>query len=297
MLKGQAQGLEQSLLKTVRLLNSFVDYSNSELGHYMQKVARLAVEVAKEAGLEEAVQNAIEMAALIHDIGLLGMAPETLSKDVKLMSPEQFESYSQHPLIASLSLSSIEGFDDIAEIVLCHHEHMDGSGFPRRIDGSQIPMGAKILSVAADYCTILYRWPQNIQKFMANARRYLDRDRLSSMDIDDADTKVEIAENIILDGSNQRYDPAVVESFKRIAERKRPRPELKELTNGCLEAGMTLMQDLRMKDGRLLLSKGVLLNRRSIQSIEKIGWKNLEQSAILVTDTNHQDSPEEGHGV
>ncbi len=297
MLNGKNQGLLKSLLATVRLLTSLVEYSNAQLGHYMQEAARMAVEIATEAGLDEKARNTIEMAALVHDIGLLGMDKDSIRKDVKIMNPAQFESYSRHPLIAGMCLSSIDGFDEIADIVQCHHECVDGSGFPRKISSEQIPDGAKILSVAADYCTVLHLWPHNIHDLMVCARRYMDRDVFSSMDISDKEIRLEIAENVILSGSGKRYDSEVIKIFVKIAERNRPRPKLQSLDKGSLHTGMTLMQDLRMNDGRLLLSKGTLLNERSIQSISKIGLDNLAQNAVLVAGTHDRGDSEESDGA
>lgn len=297
ILKGSNLNLEKSLMSSIRLLTSLVEYSNAQLGHYMQETAQLAKDIAIAAALDEKAQNDIEMAGLVHDIGLLGMSGSIVGKDIKIMNKQEFESFSQHPMVASLSLASIDGFKQISEIILCHHEWENGNGFPRKLKSGQIPMGAKILAVAADYCTILYLWPNKVRDLMIRARRYLDRDIISMLDITDEVVKMEIAEEIILNGAGQRYNPSVVQAFMKTIEHKRPRPKILHLSALSLKAGMILMQDLRLKDGRLLLSKGTVLNERCIQSIKNIGYSNLPNANINVTLPCNEETQETAYGT
>jgi response regulator RpfG family c-di-GMP phosphodiesterase len=292
MLKGLNVNLEKSVMNVVRLLSSLVEYSNARLGRYMFETAEFAKEMACEAGLDEQERNRIEMAGLVHDIGLLGMPEQIIGKDVKAMNPKEYEAYCQHPIVASLPLSSIEGFKEIAEMVCSHHECVDGSGFPKELTTEQIPTGAKILAIAADYCLMVYLWPDEVRELMIHARRYLDRDLLSAMDITDTDMKTEIAENIIREGVGSRYDPAMAHIFFKILDRKNPKPEIFLVKVQALKEGMTVMQELRLKDGRLLLNKGTVLNERCIQSIKNIGLSNLSDDHIKVAQPKQTNQSE-----
>jgi hypothetical protein len=292
MLKGLNVNLEKSVMNVVRLLSSLVEYSNARLGRYMFETAEFAKEMACEAGLDEQERNRIEMAGLVHDIGLLGMPEQIIGKDVKAMNPKEYEAYCQHPIVASLPLSSIEGFKEIAEMVCSHHECVDGSGFPKELTTEQIPTGAKILAIAADYCLMVYLWPDEVRELMIHARRYLDRDLLSAMDITDTDMKTEIAENIIREGVGSRYDPAMAHIFFKILDRKNPKPEIFLVKVQALKEGLTVMQELRLKDGRLLLNKGTVLNERCIQSIKNIGLCNLADDHIKVAQPKQTNQSE-----
>ena len=274
--------LDDSLVGTIRLLTLLVESSNPEIGRLMKEVAHLSREIAKETGIDEKEQIRIEMAGLVHDVGLLGASDVLLEKDKKFMNRQEFEVYSQHPTIAALSLSSVYGLKDIAEIVQCHHEYVDGSGFPRGLNASQIPVGAKILAVAVDYHTIIQLWPKDVQGLMANARRYLDARTLAGVELDEETLRRDIAESVILHGAGTRYDQKIVECFRRVMSRQRPHPNISHLQDHQIKAGMILMQDLRFKDGRLLLSRGTTLNERCVQSIQNIGMHNLMDGPIAV---------------
>jgi response regulator RpfG family c-di-GMP phosphodiesterase len=297
MLKGVNMSLEKSVMNVIRLLSSLVEYSNAGLSRYLRKTAEFAKEIACEANLDEQERNQIEMAGLVHDIGLLGMPDHVVGKDIKTMSRREFEAFSPHPMVASLCLSSIEGFNEISEIVSCHHERVDGGGFPRQLTSKQIPVGAKILAVAADYCQMLHLWPDDVRELMILARRYLGRDMISAMDITDASMKTEIAENIIREGSGTCYDPAIVQFFLQKLDRKYPKPEIFLVKLQALKEGMAVMQELRLKDGRLLLSKGTVLSERCIQSINNVGMSNLTDHHIQVAWPIQANQSEADHGT
>jgi response regulator RpfG family c-di-GMP phosphodiesterase len=282
MLKGTNVSLENSVMNVIRLLSSLVEYSNAGLSRYLRKTAEFAKEIACEANLDEQGRNQVEMAGLVHDIGLLGMPDHMVGKDFKAMKKREFEAFSQHPTVASLSLASIEGFKEISDIVSCHHERVDGGGFPRKLTSKQIPIGAKILAIAADYCLMVHLWPDDVRDLMIHARRYLSRDTLAAMDISDASMKNEIAENIIREGAGTYYDPDFVRFFLQTLDRKYPKPEMVLVKFPALQEGMVIMQELRLKDGRLLLNKGTILNERCIQSINNVGMNNLTDDHIQV---------------
>ena len=280
--------LDNSLMGTIRLLTSLVESGSPKIGRMMKEGAQFAREIAQEAGVDAAEQARIEMAGLVQDVGLLGLPETLLEKDKKQMDRQEFEIYSQHPTIAALSLSSVDGLKDIAEIVQKHHEYVDGTGFPQGLTDSQIPIGAKILSVSMDYNTIVRLWPKDVKSIMANARRYLDARTLAVVKLDEETLRHEIAESIILHGAGTRYDQKIVQSFQRVISRHRPHTDVFHLQDNQIKAGMILMQDLRFKDGRLLLSRGTTLNERCVQSIQHIGTQNLMEELIAVTNATQE---------
>ena len=284
MLKNMNSGLEKSLMETIRLLLSLVESSNARLGSYMKAVGQLARRIAVAAGCDDDVQNRVEMAGLVHDIGLLGMPEALLEKDERSMSTDEFDAYTQHPEIASLSLSSVEGLKEISRIVSQHHENLDGSGFPHQIMGDDLSTGARILAVAADYCTVLHLWPTGVKRVLYVARRYLSHATLSAVEIaEEVVVRKAVAEKIIIEGAGKRYDGVIVRHFLKSIGSDPAKNTINQLAFNLLKKGMVLMEDLRLKDGRLLLTRGTTLGDGALQSIQTIGDRGMIEGAIAVT--------------
>ncbi len=283
-------GLEKSFTDTIRLLMSLVESSNPRLGTYMTAVAGLAGDMATAAGLDNNERNHIEIAGLLHDIGLLGIPEPTLEKDQKVMTPEEFSVYREHPVIGAMSLSSVDRLQPISELVLSHHENVDGTGFPKKLSQDQIPLGARILAVAADYQTVIHLWPENLQRMLGYARRYLDQDTIASVHINDERLREQIAEKIIESGLGMRYDIKVAKLFFQRTARQRPYQDDLKLPYQALKAGMILRQDLRLNDGRLLLNRGTVLEEKTVQSIQGIGDRGLIDKPVDVAEPNPEVS-------
>lgn len=115
-------------------------------GH-QARVADLAAAIATEMGLSSEIRSTILMAAGVHDIGKIQVPAEILTYPGRL-SPAQFEIIKSHPQAGFQILEKISFTQPIAEIVLQHHERLDGSGYPRQLKGEQILIEAQIISVA-----------------------------------------------------------------------------------------------------------------------------------------------------
>ncbi len=118
-------------------------------GHAV-RVARLALAIADELGLQDAGMERLEKGALLHDIGKLDMPASILSKPAPL-DDDEWVVMRRHPQVGYDLLKNQPRFADAAEIVLSHHEAFDGSGYPRGLRGADIPYEARILSVADAY--------------------------------------------------------------------------------------------------------------------------------------------------
>jgi putative two-component system response regulator len=115
-------------------------------GH-QQRTAGLACAIAKETGLSKEVIDGIQMAGIIHDIGKIAIPAEILSKPTRLTDIE-FSLMQTHTQVGHDILKGIEFPWPVAQIVLQHHERMDGSGYPSGLSGEEILMEARILGVA-----------------------------------------------------------------------------------------------------------------------------------------------------
>jgi putative nucleotidyltransferase with HDIG domain len=114
------------------------------------RVARLALALADEIGVDDGILPALERGALLHDIGKLDMPLSILSKAAPL-SDSEWRVMRTHPQVGYDLVRNQSRLADAADIVLAHHEAYDGSGYPRGLRGRDIPIGARILAVADAY--------------------------------------------------------------------------------------------------------------------------------------------------
>jgi response regulator RpfG family c-di-GMP phosphodiesterase len=179
--------------RTRNLIDGLVaalDQRGSEKTH-SRKVAAWAVRLGEQMGIDKEALSTIEQAALIHDVGKIGIPDSILGKCAPL-TPEEWEQMKRHPELGYRMLSGIPSLEEARKLVIQHHERWDGKGYPFGFHGQEIRLGARILHVAEAYEAI------------ANPRTF--RDARSS----------EAARAEILRCSGTQFDPAVVDSFAAI---------------------------------------------------------------------------------
>ncbi len=144
------QGLDSLLLSTVRALTAAVDAKDPYTRGHSQRVSAFAVGVGKTLGLESADLQELELAALLHDVGKIGVSTEVLSKP-EALSLTEWTMMKAHPAQGAEILGCVPQLAGIAEVVRCHHERLDGSGYPDGLKGEAIPLLARIVSVCDAY--------------------------------------------------------------------------------------------------------------------------------------------------
>jgi diguanylate cyclase (GGDEF)-like protein/putative nucleotidyltransferase with HDIG domain len=157
-------------MRTIEALALAIEAKDQTTHDHLQRVRIYAVEVAKELKVEGEEMEALQAAALLHDIGKLAIPEHIVSKPGRL-TPEEFEKMKIHPLVGAEILERVRFPYPVVPIVEAHHEKWDGSGYPRGLRGKQIPIGARILT-AADYLDALtsdrqYRRALPLQEAMA----------------------------------------------------------------------------------------------------------------------------------
>jgi putative nucleotidyltransferase with HDIG domain len=149
-LESQSQELKDSYESIVAVLCAALDLRDNVTYGHAQRVSELASVVAWQMGLRKAEVRQIEKAAILHDIGKIGVADAVLAKPGPLDDAEWAE-MKRHPELGCRMLQGIDFLRDAAEIVHAHHEHYDGSGYPRGLKGDKIPLGARIFAVVDAY--------------------------------------------------------------------------------------------------------------------------------------------------
>jgi PAS domain S-box-containing protein len=152
--KRMEKELEQSLEKlkrimeeTISALATTVEIRDPYTAGHQQRVSKIACEIAREMGFTEDEIEGIRMAGLAHDIGKIHVPAEILSKP-GIISELEFDIVKTHPQVGYDILKPIEFSCPIAQMVLQHHERMDGSGYPAGFSGDEIILEARILAVA-----------------------------------------------------------------------------------------------------------------------------------------------------
>ncbi len=166
--------LEENFLQTVVSLANAMDARDSYTRDHSQRMADLSTALGFEMNLSEAQIEAVHWAALLHDIGKIGVPDEILNKPGPL-STKEWEIMKQHPVIGAKIVAPIKMLSPVSPIIRSHHEKFDGSGYPYGLTGENIPIEARILAVVDAYIAIrdkrVYSESHNHEEAIAELRR------------------------------------------------------------------------------------------------------------------------------
>ena len=142
--------LSDAYADTVRSLVRAIEAKDPYTRGHSERVAKHARAIAEKMGVPKSRADAIEIAALLHDIGKIGISEATLGK-VGRLTAEEVAAIREHPSKSMVVLSEVEFLANMVPIVHAHHERIDGTGYPRGLRGEEIPYEARLLAVADTY--------------------------------------------------------------------------------------------------------------------------------------------------
>jgi len=142
--------LEQLSIATLEALINALEAKDRYLSGHSARVAAFAATVAQQLGMPDEEIEQVRVAGRLHDLGKIGVRESVLNKEGPL-TREEYEHVKEHVLIGSQILAPLTHLGPIVAFVRGHHEHFDGSGYPDRLRGEDIPLGARILSAAEIY--------------------------------------------------------------------------------------------------------------------------------------------------
>lgn len=142
-LEEQASALRNSVICA---FNQLLDLKDLNTGVHSTRLAEWGMRVGQELGLEEAALQNLEIAALLHDIGKVGIPDAILRKPGRL-DPAEYDLMKKHPEYGWAVLRMLPGFERAALDILHHHESVDGSGYPAGLKGQEIPIVSRIVCV------------------------------------------------------------------------------------------------------------------------------------------------------
>ncbi len=155
-------------------LVSLVDLRDAYTGGHSGRVAGYSRTTAVNLGLRDSEIDTVVMAALMHDIGKIGVPDHVLLKQGKL-TDEEFSHIRKHPEFGWMALKNIDDFKTISLVVLHHHERYDGHGYPGGLTGNEIPLGSRIIAVADTYDALTTNRPYRTARSHHEAIEELER--------------------------------------------------------------------------------------------------------------------------
>ncbi len=188
--------MRKMYLDTIRTLAATIDAKDPYTHGHSERVSQMAIQLAKRLGFAESEIEYLEYAAILHDIGKIGIEDRILGKKDKLTDAE-YEKVKEHPVIGANIMESIEFLKRCSQTVLHHHERFDGRGYPYGIKGEEIPKTARLLAIIDAYDA------------MNSDRPY--RKKLSVEDI-----LKELEQE-----AGKQFDPIMVEAFISLLKEKR----------------------------------------------------------------------------
>jgi len=196
ILRGKLAGLDtQFKALFVRALQEIVqvmERRDPHMADHARKVQYYSVLIGRKMGLPDQSLKRVELAALLHDIGMLAL-PDSVALCPGRLDDEQMETMRRHPLIGAIILDGMEFLEPVIPVVRSHHEWVDGSGYPEGLKGEQVPQVSRIVALA--------------DAFDAMTSRRAFRDEMTT----------EEAIEEIRASSGVQFDPAVVEAFVAVA--------------------------------------------------------------------------------
>jgi putative nucleotidyltransferase with HDIG domain len=250
--------IKKNYFQTIRMFTNLVEVFDKDLGKHSRRVADLSIKMAAQvAGVNHHDVQIIEAAALLHDVGMVGLPNEVLLKSRTEMTGEEKDFFLSHPVRGELILKGIEFLQPIATIVRTHHEQYNGLGFPDGLTGDEIPLFAKIISAASVYDNLIYRGKiplEDIPDRMERLRGY-------------------------------QLDPVMVDillrnNLEQIQKEKGQR--FIETDIDALKGGMMLAEDVRMKRGALVMAAETKLTTHDIKKLLSYEKSNCINNQIRV---------------
>ncbi len=240
--------LKKSFVTSIQVFSNLIELREGDLAGHSRRVAGLSRMIAQRMNMSEAEVQDVFLAALLHDIGKIGLPDRLVEKPFSNLTGEERAEVVKHPVKGQIALVALEQLHTVAKLIRSHRERFDGLGYPDGLAKAEIPLGARILAVVYDYDA-------------AQIGRLLSK-RLSPTE----------AIAYIKEGREKRYDPAVVDTLINVTKVKEAsfQPESELVVNSRqLKPGMILSRDFLTAYGAFMLAKDCVLSENLIMRIRK----------------------------
>lgn len=236
--------LKRNYMTSIKVFANLIELRGSQLVGHGRRLAESTRQVAKAMGCSSEDTQTVFVAALLHDIGLIGLSDEILAKPVPKLTAEELALYRKHPILGEQSLLALDDMQPVAALIRAHHERFDGQGFPDALAGADIPLGARILAVADAHDDLL--------------NGHMGAPGLKTAQV----------RTLMMHGRGLQFDPEVLDVFLHINQPSAPAPPAPLLmTTESLQPGMVLAADLVSREGAVLLATDHVLTADTIRRI------------------------------
>ncbi len=238
--------VNKNYLASIKAFSNLIELRNTTMVGHARRVADIARRTALMMKMSEEKQRECFVAGLLHDIGQIGLKDVVLAKAVPKLNGEELGVYRKHPSLGEQALLALDDMQAVSILIRHHHERYDGQGFPDKLAGDAIPIGACILAVADAF------------------------DDLQNGHLGGVSLNKEEARTIIIHGRGTMYHPEVVDMFMEVTKKAPPPPPVAPpvpKTTAELRPGMVLAKELISGEGVVLLAIGHVLTPDIIERV------------------------------
>jgi response regulator RpfG family c-di-GMP phosphodiesterase len=257
--------LNKNFKKSIEAFSNLIEMREKTVSSHSKNVALLARQMAVNMKLPDYETNNILVAALLHDVGKIGVPDIILVKRPDDMTDIERTEYQRHAILGQVAVDAIDGFTDIGLLIRHHHEYVDGSGYPDRLKRSAIPLGSRIIAMADAFdriTNISTPSTEGFLKALKDVEYYLDTRYDRTL--------------------YQQLSPIITKKIEELGKRDYVREREIEVQPENLSAGMVLSRDLRSGSGLLILSNGAILNTKTISGIQRYHQMDPYQTGVFV---------------
>ncbi len=162
-------------------MSNMFDARDPYTENHSQRIMQMAINICEAMRVPAQTISAIALAAMVHDIGNIGIPPAILNKNAQL-SPDEWKVICEHPNIGADLIEMFAGLDDVVEIVRHHHERWNGLGYPGRLKENDIPFGARVLSLCESVDAMLSYHPYRKTMLVTDAKKDIEKNAGSMYD-------------------------------------------------------------------------------------------------------------------
>ena len=254
--------VKNNLSTTVKTFYNIMSLNEHIGGQSAVKIAELATAISTELGLDKHFVNAISLAGLLSEIGLVGYPKEILSKPIEEFTLEEKQLFLTHPLKAFTSLAPATVIEDAAKCILHQYDRYDKAGM--KGDTGETPVGAKILAIARDFT---FAMSGKLKGVKLNSHSAL---------------------SFITENSGTIYDPAITALLPKIIQQEsladHNQEGEKKLTIDMLLPNMKLARNLFNKKDLMLIPEGHIFTFESIERLKKFLGKEANSIDIYISE-------------